>query len=193
MENITVRKARLEEAPLLGDLVARSFRALGAGYYSKDEIEGALEHRLIRVDARLIEEGSYFVAEVDGVAVGCGGWSDTLPTVPGLPMPWPRAEVRAMFVAPEHAKRGVGRALLHAAERAAAEAGYERTYLAATESGVPFYRASGYTPLGEVGVPIPGGGSLKVTCMISEPSLAQTPRGRGAAASQWRAACLLIK
>jgi len=171
MEKITVRKAQLQELPLLGDLVARSFRALGAGYYSAAEIEGALEHRLIRVDAQLVEAGSYFVAELDGVPAGCGGWSDRLPTVPGLPMPWPRAEVRAMFVAPEHAKKGVGRALLNAAEREARQAGHQRTYLAATESGLAFYRAAGYTALSALAVPIPGGGSLQITCMIKETAL----------------------
>src|SRR5262245_51422472 len=100
---MVIRTARIEELPLLEDIVARSFRALGAGHYTPEEIEGAMRHRLIRVDPRLVEAGGYFVAELDGVAAGCGGWSDSVPTVAGLPLPSPRAEVRAMFVAPEHA------------------------------------------------------------------------------------------
>src|SRR4051812_22214155 len=145
MEELTVRTARMDDLPALGDLVARSFRALGAGHYTSAEIEGALQHRLIRVDAGLVEAGTYFVAEERGAAVGCGGWSVALPTVPGLPLPPGHAEVRAMFVLPEHAGRGVGRVLLHAAERAIAAAGHTRSYLVATTSGLAFYRACGYT------------------------------------------------
>jgi len=165
MEQLTLRTARPDELPALSALVARSFRALGAACYTAAEIEGALEHRLIRADARLVEAGSYFVAELGGTMAGCGGWSDTFPTVPGLSLPAPRAEVRAMFVAPELARNGVGRALLAAAEGAALEAGWTRAHLVATLSGVPFYRACGYTPLGDHGVPIPGGGRLMVTLM----------------------------
>jgi GNAT superfamily N-acetyltransferase len=163
-----IRTARIDELPRLEDVVARSFRALGAGHYSPEEIEGALRHRLIRVDPRLVEAGGYFVAEVGGVAAGCGGWSDAVPTVPGLPLPSPRAEVRAMFVAPEFAGRGVGRALLQAAEQAAAHAGYPRAHLVATLSGRAFYLAAGYTPLSDHAVPIPGGGVIRVTCMARE-------------------------
>jgi GNAT superfamily N-acetyltransferase len=165
MEKLTIRKARASELPRLADLVARSFRGLGAGHYTSAEIEGALQHRLIRVDPQLVDAGTYFVAELNGEPVGCGGWSDVLPTLPQLPLPWPRAEVRAMFVLPEHSGRGVGRALLTAAERAIAESGRDRAWLVATESGLGFYRAAGYTPLSSHAVPIPGGGQLKVTAM----------------------------
>jgi GNAT superfamily N-acetyltransferase len=149
-------------------VVARSFRALGAGHYSPAEIEGALQHRLIRVDPTLVEAGGYFVAEVDGAVAGCGGWSDAVPTVAGLPLPVPRAEVRAMFVAPEQAGRGVGRALLRAAEQAAARAGYSRAYLVSTLSGYDFYLRAGYAPLSQHAVPIPGGGVIRVTAMVRE-------------------------
>jgi GNAT superfamily N-acetyltransferase len=116
----------------------------------------------------LVEAGGYFVAEIDGRAAGCGGWSDAVPTVAGLPLPAPRAEVRAMFVLPEFAGRGVGRALLRAAEEAAAAAGYEQAYLVATLSGYDFYLKAGYAPLSQHTVPIPGGGVIGVTCMVRE-------------------------
>jgi GNAT superfamily N-acetyltransferase len=88
--------------------------------------------------------------------------------VPELTLPSPRAEVRALFVAPEHAGRGVGRALLRAAEGAISASGHVRAYLLATQSGLAFYRSAGYERFAEHAVPIPGGGQLMLTAMVRE-------------------------
>ncbi|MGZ3449266.1 MAG: GNAT family N-acetyltransferase [Polyangiales bacterium] len=141
--------ARVEEQERLAALVARSFRALGAGHYSEPQIEAALSLEVIRVDRGLLEDGTYFAAELEGELVGCGGWSARVPTIQERFLPVPRGEVRAMFVAPEHAGRGVGRALLEAAEQAISAAGFVDAYLVATRSGLAFYERAGYSPLGE--------------------------------------------
>ncbi len=152
---VRVRTARPDELGALSDLAARSFRALGPPHYTAAQVELALagspEHRrgpVIRVDPGLLEDGTYFVAEVDGALAGCGGWSARHPTVADSGLPSPRGEVRAMFVAPERAGRGVGGALLRASEEAIARAGFDVAYLVATASGRVFYERAGYEALG---------------------------------------------
>ena len=161
---VRVRVAELHEIPRLAALVERSFRGLGAGHYTSDQIGAALGPA-IRVDHGLVEDGTYFAAEMAGELVGCGGWSARVATASDAPLPSPRAEVRAMFVAPERARCGIGRALLAAAEQAIAAAGFDVAYLLATRSGLPFYERAGYRALAEHVIRLPGGGPLEVTCM----------------------------
>ncbi len=54
------------------------------------------------------------------------------------------ARVRAMYTSPDHARQGIGRAIIDACEGAAREAGFKRTELMATMAGEPLYRACGY-------------------------------------------------
>ncbi len=85
----------------------------------------------------------------------------------------PRTEptrIRAMFTAPDVARRGIGRAILAAAEDAARAAGFSRARLGATLSGEAFYRRSGYVEIGREAAPLPDGTALAVILM--EKSLA---------------------
>ncbi|AKF04567.1 GNAT family N-acetyltransferase [Sandaracinus amylolyticus] len=159
-----LRVARTRELDALRALVARSWRALAARSYAPDVIEAALGVA-IRVDPALVEDGTYFVAEIDGQLAACGGWSARVPTVKGADLPTPRAEVRAMFVASEHTRRGLGRALLERAERAIRDAGFDSAYLVATHSGLELYRAAGYVERGAHVAMLPGGVAFPLTLM----------------------------
>ncbi|HYM36459.1 MAG TPA: GNAT family N-acetyltransferase, partial [Steroidobacteraceae bacterium] len=54
------------------------------------------------------------------------------------------AKIRAFFVAPEHARRGLGRMLLDRCETAAHQCGFSHFELMATLPGVRLYSACGY-------------------------------------------------
>src|SRR5687767_7381772 len=108
-----LRPATVRDLDRLGPLIERSFRALGARCYSAAVIEASLGVS-IRLDTRLVREGTYLAIEEDGRLIACGGWSTHHSAVPGQSLPPGTAEVRAMFVAPEHTRRGLGRALLAA-------------------------------------------------------------------------------
>jgi GNAT superfamily N-acetyltransferase len=170
---VGIRLARPDELDALRALVARSFRGLGVAHYGHDVVEAAVG-TIIRVDPELVHAGSYFVAERGGTPVGCGGWSDRVPTVAGLPLPVPRAEVRAMFVVPEQAGQGIGRALLAAAEDAIAGAGFAVAHLVATRSGLDFYLRAGYRTLADHTVALASGHGFGLTCM--ERRLVQSPQ-----------------
>src|ERR1700722_7315669 len=166
-----LRPATLADEIELRDLIARSIRALGMGDYSSDQIEAALLGAF-GVDTNLIRDGTYFVALTDrGRIVGCGGWScrrtlfgsdargnrdDTLLDPRSDP-----AKIRAFFVDPHHARRGIGRAILERSEAEAIRAGFSALELMATLPGRRLYEKCGYVAQVEVQIPLPG--DLQIT------------------------------
>ncbi len=130
-----------------------SARELSEGYYDSVQIEAAIAH-VFGVDTTLIADGTYFVAEAAGVMQGCGGWSRRRTLFggdqyegrdPGFSDPAvDAAKIRAFFVHPRFARRGVGGALLARCEAEARAAGYKATELMSTLPGLSFYRSRGY-------------------------------------------------
>ena len=132
--------------------MAASIRELLRGFLPPASVEASFE--VMGLDTRLIDDGTYFVIERDGVIAGCGGWSRRNTLFGGdhaaarndalLDPKTDAARVRAMYTSPPFARRGVGRLVLSLCERAAASEGFTRAELAATLAGEPLYRACGY-------------------------------------------------
>ena len=167
-----------EDIPALDELIQKSVRELQAGDYSSEQLEGSLGF-VFGVDAQLIEDKTYFVAEteVDGVRtmVGCGGWSKRKTLFGSHHGPYRDAElldpetdaakIRAIFVHPGWARRGVGSKILAVCETAAAANGFKHLQMGSTLTGVPLYRRYGYTEYDRISVPLPNGISLPVVLM----------------------------
>jgi len=134
-------------------LIARSARGLSRADYSAAEIEALIAH-IFGVDSEVVADGTYFVAEIDGHRAGCGGWSRRRTLFGGdrfaarenglLDPERDAARIRAFFVDPAFARRGVGAAILAACEEAATAAGFREMALMATLPGIPFYEAAGF-------------------------------------------------
>ena len=173
-EDIRTRVATPEDVPGLEALIRRSVHGLQAEHYDAGQREAALGS-VFGVDHRLIADGTYFVAQRGGALAGCGGWSFRAamygahgPAESDGPRVNPRngpARVRAFFVDPDHARRGVGAALLAASEAAARAQGFTRAALSATLAGEPFYVAHGYVSLARGVAELPGGGELPIVHM----------------------------
>jgi GNAT superfamily N-acetyltransferase len=149
-----LRNAVLRDRPALTSLIARSARTLSAGHYKAEQVEGALTGAF-GVDTQLIDDGTYFVIETDaGEIVACGGWSyrrtlfggDTRPErdVTELDPSADPARIRAFFVDPHHARKGLGTMLLEKCEHEARARGFARSELMGTLPGVRLYAARGY-------------------------------------------------
>jgi GNAT superfamily N-acetyltransferase len=148
-----LRCATTHDIPQLHALIARSIARLGAHDYTPLQIERALQSAF-GVDTQLIADGSYFVVEQGAELVGCGGWSkrrtlfgsDARTDRDAVELDPQRdaAKIRAFFVDPDHARRGIGRLLLEHCERAARACGFTRFELMATLPGVRLYAAHGY-------------------------------------------------
>jgi GNAT superfamily N-acetyltransferase len=151
---LAVRTATLADRDVLRDLIARSARQLSAADYRPEQVEGALQGAF-GVDSQLIHDATYFVVEDDGVIVGCGGWSYRKTLFGGDKRPErdaaeldPRTEaakIRAFFVDPAHARRGIGTLLLEKCESEARLRGFSRVELMSTLTGIRLYSARGYS------------------------------------------------
>jgi GNAT superfamily N-acetyltransferase len=154
-----LRKATLEDRPALQSLIARSARELSAGDYQPEQVEGALRGAF-GVDTQLIRDGTYFVVEAGGRVVGCGGWSYRRTLFGGdgraerdaaeLDPHVDPAKIRAFFVDPDHARKGIGTRLLERCEAEALARGFSRVELMGTLPGVRLYAARGYVPAEQV-------------------------------------------
>jgi len=156
---LTIRQATLDEREVLRDLIARSARELSAADYRPEQVEGALRGAF-GVDSQLITDGTYFVVADDGVIVGCGGWSFRKTLFGGdqraerdaavLDPRTDPAKIRAFFVDPAHARRGIGTMLLEKCESEARLRGFSRVELMSTLPGIRLYSARGYSGVQQV-------------------------------------------
>jgi hypothetical protein len=191
---IRIRKAVAADVLELQHLIKASVRELQAEDYTSAQMEGALES-VFGVDSQLIADGTYLVAEARIISeapgvenssekknvpakwaiAGCGGWSkrktlygsdhwtgreDTL-----LDPTHEAAKIRAFFIHPAWARRGVGSKVLEACETAAREAGFTRYEMGATLTGAKLFSTKGYVPVEKIEVPLKNGLMLPVIHM----------------------------
>ena len=151
---VSVRTAGPDDSAAVGAVLVDSYPALMAAAYEPALLAQVLP-MIVRPHPRLLAEGTYYLAEADGEAVGCGGWSFWEPfdksVVPGL------AHIRHFAVRSGWAGRGVGRALYARCERGARAAGAHRFEAQASLNGEPFYAAMGFQRIAPVEAPMGGG------------------------------------
>jgi len=173
-----LRTATHGDRAALQTLIARSARALGARDYRPEQIEAALQGAF-GVDSQLIDDGTYFVAETrDGELIGCGGWSrrrtlygsDIGRTGEDEPLDPKRdaARVRAFFVHPAWARRGIGRSIMVACEQAIMKSGFRTVEISATLAGEPLYATFGYAVVERYEIPMGDGLNLPVVRMTKQ-------------------------
>lgn len=171
----TLRLATTEDIPQLDELIPLSVNSLQKEAYSEAQREAAIG-TVFGVDRQLIEDGTYFVAEAGGKIVGCGGWSrrkSACGSSAGRKAPDslidPATEsprIRAFFVHPEFARRGIGSAILRACETALLQAGYRRAEISATLTGEFLYKAMGYEVIDRFDIQLANG--LPLPCVKLE-------------------------
>ncbi len=152
-QGLHLRAAVPEDVEVLAVLIRDSVLGLGSADYSPQQLASALTH-LFGVDTRLIEDGTYYVVEAEGRPVACGGWSRRRTLFGGdqyssrsddrLDPTTEAARIRAFFVHPDWARRGIARLLLEECARAARAGGFRRLELMATLTGIPLYEHEGF-------------------------------------------------
>src|SRR5580692_7822595 len=188
--HFVLRLATEEDIPALDALIEASVRGLQGGDYTQAQIDGALG-TVLGLDTQLIRDGTYFVAEEIARdeeprrrleawlrLVGCGGWSKrkTLFGADHGPGREPKlldpatdaAKVRAIFVHPQFARRGLGTLILARVEAEARAAGFRRYEMGSTLTGVPLYRLKGYVEVERIAVPLKNGETVMVVKMVKD-------------------------
>jgi len=187
--NIHLRLAVPEDVPVLRELIDASVRGLQTQDYTPAQIEGALK-TVFGVDSQLIADRTYIVAQAEPIAiertgakhaqpelmiVGCGGWSKRK-TLYGsdhwtgredalLDPLCDAAKIRAFFIHPDWARRGVGGMILQACEDAARAAGFTRYEMGATLTGAKLFGVKGYVAVKPISIPLVNGELLPVIHM----------------------------
>jgi GNAT superfamily N-acetyltransferase len=166
VSDYSLRPARISDVSAARALIDDSVRGLSREFYSASEIDASLVH-VFGVDTQLIDDGTYFVIERDGALAAVGGWSGRKTLFGGdqhkssdddrLDPAVDPARIRAFFVHPGHARRGLARRIFDACHDAARAAGFESLELASTLPGVALYKTLGFRELEPIDVPMPGG------------------------------------
>ncbi len=164
-----IRVATMADVPTLNAMIAESARGLSGGYYSQAQIDALVTH-VFGVDTHLIADGTYYVIDAsDGTPAAAGGWSARRALYGGdqmashamedarLDPATEAAKIRAFFVHPSFARRGLGRQLYAACAGAARAAGFRRLELMATLPGEPLYLALGFAEVERIKATLPGG------------------------------------
>jgi GNAT superfamily N-acetyltransferase len=150
---LSIRPGRADDLPALSALIERSALALSVGFYTQQQTE-SVTREVFGVDSQLLADGTYYGIEADGMIVACGGWGKRSTSFGGdqakstperlLDPATEPARIRAFFVDPVWARRGLGSMLMtHCAAQAVA-AGFGTLELVATMPGEPLYRALGF-------------------------------------------------
>jgi GNAT superfamily N-acetyltransferase len=150
------RAATEADLPALRALMTRAIEELQRDFLTPEQV--AASHQIMGLDTQLVKDRTYFMIFDEDQLVGCGGWSwratlfggdDSIVTREPLPLDpaTDAARIRAMYVDPGHARRGIGRQIMALCEAAARAAGFVRVELMATLAGLPLYAACGYAEI----------------------------------------------
>ena len=169
-----IRQATMDDREPIKQLIAESARILSRKHYNDAQIEAAIT-TVFGVDTDLIDDGTYFVAEISGVLAGCGGWSRRKTLFGGdqyssrdagyLDPASDFAKIRAFFIHPEHARKGVARAILARCEDEARAHGFRGLELMSTLPGVEFYKSCGFSERGTFDLELKDGVKLELVPM----------------------------
>lgn len=170
----TLRKAAFADQIEIEKLIAESVRGLSREDYDARQIELSIK-TVFGVDTELIADETYFVVETeDGKIVGCGGWSKRK-TLYGasvyihsrdselLNPKSDSAKIRAFFIHPDFARKGIGKTILEKCETDARTHGFKSAEMMATLPGVKLYAVCGY--VGDEKVNVPVGENVDIICV----------------------------
>ncbi|MBK8247909.1 MAG: GNAT family N-acetyltransferase [Gemmatimonadetes bacterium] len=177
MADLLFRYATRADIPALNALIRESAAALSAGFYTEQETDAAIRY-VFGVDTMLVDDQTYFVASLEGSDVACGGWSRRgalyggdqrrMEEAPLLDPQLDAARIRAFFVSPRYARRGIGRQMLDHCIAAAVAEGFSALELMATLPGVPLYEQCGFRELERVVDTMPNGVGVRFVRMRRE-------------------------
>lgn len=139
-DDVRVRRTTRDDAVAILPLHVASIRGLGPAAYDERQVE-AWATKDHGPEGYPVEDDRQrmFVAEVEEEELAGFGQVNL-----------DDAEVVAVYVHPDHARRGVGSALLDRLEADARDEGIDALSLTASLNAVPFYERAGYEPVEEV-------------------------------------------
>lgn len=178
-----MRPATRGDLPALHAIAGRAVTELLSGLFTEAQIRSAAETRVYEVEAELVDAGTYYAAEIDGVVVGGSGWSPSgrLSPTPGAghSAAAGTAAMRSSYVDPRWARRGIARLLARTTETVAILSGFRRFESLCTPLSAALRRSLGYELVRYQDVTLPGGPPTEFAVMakqLPEPGVASQDR-----------------
>lgn len=113
-ENFRHRMAQREDLPALIALMNAAISELQKPFLDDAQIQSS--RTIMGLDTQLVDDGTYFLVEHNGVLAGCGGWSRRATMYGGdqshgrdaalLDPAKDAARIRAMYTHPDFVRRG---------------------------------------------------------------------------------------
>jgi N-acetylglutamate synthase-like GNAT family acetyltransferase len=154
MNEIVFRRAKPEDAAAISSVHGSSVRGLCAGFYTAHQIDSWAKPRKLVHYHDAIRDAVFYVAISDGEIVGFGQLDAD------------EAMIRAVYVLPDHAGRGLGKMLLNKLIQEARDSGLTELKLNASLNSISFYRALGFRELESVTHQLHDGTELECVGMV---------------------------
>lgn len=165
-DTLTIRPATRADLAALDALLGASYPALLKPDYPPSVLVTAIP-LIARANPRLVETGTYFLAEAeDGAIVGAGGWTRAAP--PGGQTTTSVGHIRHVVTDHRRTRAGIGRRLMEYIIADARAAGITRLDCMSTRTAEPFYAACGFRALDDVTVPLRPGIDFPARAMTME-------------------------
>ncbi len=163
---LIIRAGNESDRALLEDMIADCYATVYPGWYEADILADALP-AMLRIDPALLGSGHYFVAEMDNVIAGCGGWSARKPgtgeTTSAV------GHIRHFATRTGYMGKGVGGAILEHCASEASNHGVEKLQCFSSLAAETFYARHGFGKLQEVNVML--GGEAVFPAVLMEKAL----------------------
>ncbi|WP_156748197.1 GNAT family N-acetyltransferase [Mycobacterium sp. 1465703.0] len=156
VRKVSIRTATLHDLPRLNEIADSAVNTLLSPYFSLEQLHAANEAKIYEVDAGLVEAGTYYVGEIDGVVVAGSGWSTSgqLDSIVGRETEASgAAAMRSTYVDPAWSRRGIAALLARTTEAAASLSGFRRFESLCTPMAAAMRHKLGYQTVASAQVP----------------------------------------
>ncbi len=175
VDDLSLRLATEADASQIEALIEVSVYGLLREFHDRGTLDSAMG-AAFGLDRQLIADGTYFVVTDGARVVGCGGWSmrrrpfggDATQADTGAELLDPAvdpARIRAFFVDPAYARRGIGSRIMRACEEAILASAFSDVQISATLAGEKLYARFGYAVVSRDDIELPDGASIEVVLM----------------------------
>jgi GNAT superfamily N-acetyltransferase len=149
VRGITLRVAVAADEPAMQSIILSAVAELLEGaHFGRAEVAAARAAGMFTLDSGLVAAGTYYVVEIDGHVVAGSGWSPGGAVIPGGAAAALRddtAVMRASYVDPAWARRGLATLLARTTETVARIAGFTRFESLCTPPSEALRRGLGYS------------------------------------------------
>lgn len=142
-----IRPTTLEDKDTIEPILAASYGTLLAGFYEEDTLARAVPF-MSKAQPALLTSGTYYIAEKNGVAGACGGWTTAVPGGRGAEDK-STAHIRHVATHPDHLRKGLARSIMEHCFSEAQTAGIMRFSCFSSLAAIAFYESVGFRSLAE--------------------------------------------